>query len=66
MMSLILFSFSCTAHVHLRTPGGPRTTVWEMVLFIDFKGGEKLKKKKLVIYAPTGLEPVAVPMATIE
>lgn len=30
-----------------------------------FQGRRKIKKKK-VIYAPTGLEPVAVPMETIE
>lgn len=42
MMILILVSFSCTAYVHLRTPGGPRTPVWEMVLFVDFKGGKKV------------------------
>lgn len=58
-MILILVSFSCTTYIHLRTPGGPHTPVWEMVLFVHFKKkwGEK---GYFVIYAPTGLEPVAV------
>lgn len=49
MMILILVSFSCTAYIHLRTPGGPRTPVWKNGFVCRFQGREK----KLVSYICT-------------